>query len=143
MANVKFEGQDFELKTGPLNELVMTEFFAATADQSPDTAIAPDVMLALLEECIAGKDFARFRKLGRKTENFWEKALDVLKARMDGEAEASADFPTGQPAASTAGPETTPKNAESASEDKAWQQANGRPDVYAMLLDSERHLQAV
>jgi hypothetical protein len=136
VAEVDFEGQTFELKTGKLNGLVMMEFAAATADQSPDADVPADVMIALLEESIADKDWARFRKLGRKTDDFWEKAMStVFKARVDAAAEATGDFPTGLPSDSSDGPTTTEQKSELSSEDKVLELALGRPDRLAMLRD--------
>lgn len=133
MANVDFEGQTFELKTGPMNELVMTEFYAATVDKDTGSEVAPGVMLALLEECITDKDFGRFRKLGRKVDGFWEKVTVVLEARM----KVAGEHPTGLASDSTDGPENTPPNSESLSDAKILQLANGRIDKYAMLKEAQ------
>lgn len=138
MANVKFEGHDFELKTGPLNELVMTEFSAATAGLDPDTSIPPDVMLALLHESVAEKDINRFLKLGRKTDQFWEKAIEVFKARVDVSAEVTGDFPTVQSSDSTAGPQNTEPSSDPNSDDKILELVGGRVDKLKMIKDAQR-----
>jgi hypothetical protein len=130
VADVHFEGQTFELKTGPLNQLVMTEFFAATADVDPDATVEPEVMLALLGECITEKDMRRFMKLGRKTDEFWDKALAVLKARMDATA---GEHPTLQPSGSTEKPPDIPPKSVIDSDAKVFELSLGRVDRYAML----------
>lgn len=139
MASVEFEGQTFELKTGKMNGLVMAEFFAATADQDGDSELTPDLLIALLQESVAAKDWRRFLKLGRKTEDFWDKALEtVFKARVDAAAAATGDFPTTALPDSSDGPTPIDLKSGSLSDAKVLELAGGRVDVYGMLKQAQQ-----
>jgi hypothetical protein len=134
---ITFEGETFELQTGPLNELVLSEFFAAMGGADGDTEVPHDVMLSLLEASIVPGQFAKFKKLGRKTDDFWNKAFKVFEARMKGPVEQAAGHPTGQPSVSTAGPEPIPPKPVSASDAKVIELSHGRPDRFVMLKQAQ------
>lgn len=134
---IEFEGQTFNLQTGPLNELVLSEFFAAMAGGG-DEEIPHDVMLSLLEASIEPKDFRRFKKLGRQTPDFWNKAVKVFEARMRGPVEEESGHPTGQPSDSTDGQESTQPKSGSFSDAKVLELSHGRLDRLHMLKEAQK-----
>lgn len=139
MAEVEFEGQKFELRTGQMNQLVMTEFFAATAELDGEAQIPNDVMLALLKECIAPKDYRRFMRLGRETDDFWNKTATILEARMN---LVAGEHPTGLPSDSSDGPADTALKSVPSSDAKVLELAHGRVDRMAMLREAQEAAKA-
>lgn len=133
---IVFEGQTFQLQTGPLNELVLAEFFAAMGGEDGETEVPHDVMLSLLEASIVPKEFAKFKKLGRKTDDFWNKAFTVFEARMKGPVEEASGHPTGQPSDSTDGLSATVLKSVSSSDAKVIELSRGRVDRYAMVKEA-------
>jgi hypothetical protein len=130
---ITFEGETFTLQTGPLNEFLYMQFMAFISDFGPDADVPWGLLVKLLKASIVPGEWRRFEKRGERTENFMEKSLKVLEARMEVPVEEATGHPTGQPSVSTDGPKVTEPKSVTNFDVNIWEKSGGRIDRYYML----------